>query len=695
MNKSLLSLLMLTLLASAGNSSAAITADGQITALKISTNNSYHYTILLSNKGQTNLPAGDSINTFWYAWVPGDDYLPSAPTNIQSPAGWSASVTHGALPDGYAILWQNNTGSNTALAPGKSTNAFSFETTNPPLSVFGNSIFDTAVIPVGTSTLYSGAPFAGSSAVIVVKGVQAISFPTIASRIFSTNPFAITLPTASSALPVSLTLTPTNLATLVSNSLTMKGSGTLSLIASQAGNSNYLAATPVTNAFVIYPAVQPLSFPKLTNAAYGNAPLLIAATDFAGRPISYSVLSGPATIVSNTLSITGAGTVVLQASVPTNSIYPAETNTNSFSVAKGAQTITFPTIASRPFSTNPFTITLPTASSKLPVSLSVTPTNLATLVSNSLTMKGTGTITLIASQTGNSNYLAALSVTNSFLITAAVTNSNTLYSFGTGSNTFTLSFTSIGNPGNAPDNTTGYGAVPYSYQIGTYDISQNQVNAAMSNGVPGLQGYPGYTWTGDQPATGITWYQAAAFVNWLNTSHGYAPAYNLSYSASNGYTMSLWATNQAWTNGGLNLYRSKSCVYFLPSENEWYKAAYYNPKGTNYFLYPTGRNTASTPVASGTIAGTAVYNQTLAKGPASVYQAGGLSPYGTMGQGGNVWQLEESAFSGGNTDPNGDRVFRGGYWGGPYYGGASSIRNGGNPPGLENRTFGFRVARIP
>jgi len=501
----------------------------------------------------------------------------------------------------------------------------------------------------------------------------------------------ISLPTASSGLPVSLAITPTNLATRLSNTLTLKGTGTVSLIASQSGNSNYLAATPVTNAFVIYPLNQPLTFPKLTNAAYGNAPILIGATDFAGRPISYSVLSGPATIVSNTLSITGVGTVVLKASVPANALFVAETNTNSFSVAKGAQTIIFPPLSDTPFRTNPFTITLPMATSKLPVSLSVTPTNLATRVSNSLTMKGTGTVTLIASQTGNSNYLAAFSITNSFLITAPVTNPPT--SFGTGSKTFTLAFTPIGNPGNKPD-TNSYGAVPYSYQIGTYDISQNQMNAAISNGVLGLQGEVGKTWNGDQPATGITWYQAAAFVNWLNTSHGYAPAYNLSYDTANGYTMSLWATNQAWTNGGLNLYRSKSCVYFLPSENEWYKAAYYNSKGTNYFLYPTGSNTAPTPVASGTNANTAVYNgaASFAYQPASVYQAGGRSPYGTMGQGGNVWQRLESAYFGDNIDANFDRVSRGGLWGGTSFSMQSSSRLVSS---YAHYAFGFRVARIP
>lgn len=267
--------------------------------------------------------------------------------------------------------------------------------------------------------------------------------------------------------------------------------------------------------------------------------------------------------------------------------------------------------------------------------------------------------------------------------------------FGTGSNSFSLDFVTIGNPGNTND-TTGYGRVPYSYQMGTYTISQNQVNAAASNG---LLGMPSGDWTGDKPATSISWYQAAAFVNWLNTSQGYSPAYNLTYSSNAGYSMALWPTNQAWTLGGTNLYRNANCVYFLPSENEWYKAAFYDPNKNNgtggYWLYPTGNNNAPTAVASGIAAGTAVYNNVVSA-PASVYQAGGLSPYGTMGQGGNAWQWMESAYSGINTNTSANRLDRSGDWVDPAFAMQSSNRNSGSahPPTLTQNVLGFRVARI-
>ena len=54
--------------------------------------------------------------------------------------------------------------------------------------------------------------------------------------------------------------------------------------------------------------------------------------------------------------------------------------------------------------------------------------------------------------------------------------------FGSGDNQFTIDFTTIGNPGNAAD-FTGYGSVGYSYRIGTYAISQNQINAATASGL--------------------------------------------------------------------------------------------------------------------------------------------------------------------------------------------------------------------
>lgn len=259
--------------------------------------------------------------------------------------------------------------------------------------------------------------------------------------------------------------------------------------------------------------------------------------------------------------------------------------------------------------------------------------------------------------------------------------------FGTSGNEFTIDFVNIGNAGNAAD-TTGYGAVPYAYRVGTYEITLDAITKATASGMSNVTAG---AWTGSQPAANISWYEAAAFVNWLNTSTGKQAAYNLTFSGS--WSMTLWSSADAWTAGGTNLYRHKDAFYFLPSENEWYKAAYYNPAGSNYFLYPTASDTAPTAVASGTNAGTAVYNN-VTNIPAAVTDAGGLSPYGTMGQGGNVWEWNESAFDGTNNVASESRVSRGGNWINAQDILRSSFRVE-SAPAYDNTDTGFRVASVP
>jgi hypothetical protein len=87
-----------------------------------------------------------------------------------------------------------------------------------------------------------------------------------------------------------------------------------------------------------------------------------------------------------------------------------------------------------------------------------------------------------------------------------------------------------------------------------------------------------------------------------------------------------------------NKYRNSQAECFLPSVDEWYKAAYFDPSGGGVsYDYPTGSNSEPAAVASGTAAGTAVYGQEPPPfdwGPADITLAGGLSPYGTSVQGG-------------------------------------------------------------
>jgi formylglycine-generating enzyme required for sulfatase activity len=261
--------------------------------------------------------------------------------------------------------------------------------------------------------------------------------------------------------------------------------------------------------------------------------------------------------------------------------------------------------------------------------------------------------------------------------------------FGVGANQFTIDFTSISNPNNAPD-VTGFGSVPYDYKISIYEISSSMVYGAIAAGLSDVTTGP---WSDNQPAANMSWHEAAAFVNWLNASKGYQTAYNLSYD--NGWTMQLWDTEQAWQLGGENLFRHKDAFYFLPSENEWYKAAYHKNDGVtgNYWLYPTASDNIPTPVVSGTDSETAVFGG-LSEQPADVFASGGLSAYATIGQGGNVFEWTETAYSGVNNDPDAARSVRGDDY--DLDGTAlASTERGSVMPISEQSYIGFRVASVP
>jgi len=279
--------------------------------------------------------------------------------------------------------------------------------------------------------------------------------------------------------------------------------------------------------------------------------------------------------------------------------------------------------------------------------------------------------------------VAALGALTCPLRAALVSSSDT---FGTGANQFTIDFTEIGNPNNSAD-LNGFGSVGYNYRIGTYEISQNQLNLAVASG---LSHVTAGAWSGDKPAASMSWYESAAFVNWLNVSTGFQPAYDLTWSGS-AWSMTLWTAGDPGYDAS-NQYRNSLAKYFLPSEDEFYKAAFGKIDGSGYYLYPTASNTPPTAVTSGTASGTAVYNQSWPQGPASVYEAGGSSSYGTMGQGGNIQEWQESSSNGLNNNTGDNRMVRGGYW----YGGSSDALDSSTRssyfPSADYTQLGFRVA---
>jgi len=263
--------------------------------------------------------------------------------------------------------------------------------------------------------------------------------------------------------------------------------------------------------------------------------------------------------------------------------------------------------------------------------------------------------------------------------------------FGRGVNTFTIDFVSIGNAGNGDDvafHELAFGGVPYVFRMGVTEVPEVWITEATASGLTNVRAG---AWTGNQPAGDMTWIEMAAFVNFLNTSTDHQAAYQLNASNT---ALTLWSSAEAWQLGGENLYRHKDAYYFLPSEDEWYKAAYHKNDGVtaNYWNYATGSDSVPTAVASGMGAGTAVYNNVTAF-PAAVNDAGGLSPYGTRGQNGNALELLESALDETNDQSSENRVARGGDW-----------RTDLDPPYLERflsstsnsaGSLGFRVASVP
>jgi formylglycine-generating enzyme len=260
--------------------------------------------------------------------------------------------------------------------------------------------------------------------------------------------------------------------------------------------------------------------------------------------------------------------------------------------------------------------------------------------------------------------------------------------FGNGANSFSIDFVPIGNPEN-PADTTGSpnpaGSVPYAYRIGKYEISEQMVAKANALGMLGIM----IDVRGpDKPATSVTWFEAAQFVNWLNTSTGGTPAYKFDA----GGNFQLWEPSDPGYDGS-NRFRNSLATYFLPSANEWYKAAYYDPAAGVYWDYSTGSDAPPTAVANGTVPGTAVYHLDESAGPADVMQAGGLSPYGTVAQGGNVAEWEETALNLINDDPLEIRGGRGAAWAALSFSLSSSIRAGALPSNAGTGG-GFRVASI-
>jgi len=275
-----------------------------------------------------------------------------------------------------------------------------------------------------------------SSSFVISKAAQTITFAGFSnSVVFSTNPYTLTnLPRASSTLPVSLSIASDSPARwkVTNSQLLFTGAGTVTLVANQAGNSNYLAASPVTNTLVVSKASQTITFPNVANQILTSripSPIVpLKAVSTSGLPVQYRVVSGnnKGSITNSSLKVTGIGTVAVEASLPESANYLAAAPVTNTVTSKYAQILRpFDKIAAKTF-TYPhasFSIRVPTTDSVLPSSTNVvvtaTPTNVATITGNStVTITGAGTVTLTATQAGDNSYFPA-TVSTSFVVAKA------------------------------------------------------------------------------------------------------------------------------------------------------------------------------------------------------------------------------------------------------------------------------------
>ncbi|HNO78972.1 MAG TPA: SUMF1/EgtB/PvdO family nonheme iron enzyme [Phycisphaerae bacterium] len=206
----------------------------------------------------------------------------------------------------------------------------------------------------------------------------------------------------------------------------------------------------------------------------------------------------------------------------------------------------------------------------------------------------------------------------------------------------------------------------HDFRIGTFEVTQGQWNGFKDSlGVP-ITGTPTYAYDDDQyyvgedlPVNKITWYEAAQFTNWLNTSTGHHPAYRFTGTqGETDYSVSLWTSAEA--DNGTNLIRHKDAFYFLPTEDEWVKAAYWNGSTIQTYATRVGESLHQGDGVSGT--GWNYYDGGYALDPRGPWNVGSGSEElnGTYDMMGNAYEWVESPYLDGQYAEPYSRAQRGG-----------------------------------
>jgi len=156
--------------------------------------------------------------------------------------------------------------------------------------------------------------------------------------------------------------------------------------------------------------LQTISFTPPAKIAFTTKPVVLSATDTSKLPVSFSLVSGPAKLKGDELTITGIGSIVIAANQAGNSTWaPAPTVTKTIAVVKATQTISFTPKATFTYPVTALYMLSATASSGLPVKFAVIsgPATIVGAQKNELKITGAGTVKVSANQAGNADYDAA------------------------------------------------------------------------------------------------------------------------------------------------------------------------------------------------------------------------------------------------------------------------------------------------
>lgn len=342
----------------------------------------------------------------------------SSITSNSGNSGGTISSDNGSAVTARGVCW--NTSANPTIANNKTTDGT------------GTGAFTSAISGLTTGTTYYVRAYA-TNAMGTSYGNQVTLTPfqigslSTMNKVYGDAPFTLVNPTSSSNGSFSYTSSNTSVATISGNTVTILAAGTSTITATQAASGGY-SSSSTTALLTVSKASQTITLSPLPtsvplNQFVGN--LLITASSSSGLPVTVTLGAGSAaTLLYENgnyylTSIEQTGTVTIIATQAGNDNYNTATVTQSFDVTKGNQTISFDALADATY-TPSLTVTLSaTASSELPVSFAVT-SGPATLANgNELTITGAGTVTVLASQSGDNSWNPATSVSRTLSVAKA------------------------------------------------------------------------------------------------------------------------------------------------------------------------------------------------------------------------------------------------------------------------------------